>query len=923
MRHRRVVFGLTSSPFHLAATLRQLLRNAPPEVAETTSRLARGLYVDNIVTSLDTPTKLRTFVDEASRLLASHGFEVRDWEEATEAESACSPLLGMTWDRVSDTLACETKSLDQRRQDCPSVTKRVILSVAQAVFDPVGHTTPATVTLKILLQRLWRVKIGWDDAVDETTEKAFRRWLTEAEALKHVKLPRWIGSGDRTLHAFCDASRDAYAAVVFVRTESAEGVQVHLVAAKARVSPLEELTIPRLELLGCLIATRLVDEVKTNPDCEDVSCKFWTDSTVARAWIQKEGRVWNAFVGNRVKEIRQRSSPQEWRHVPGEANPADLPSRGCSPQALADSKWWLGPPWLRESPDNWPPDDAEPENLDEIYRERMKGADLSLVAHAEGEGDPPDWILGLGERFSNFRKVVRVVGWVQRYVRNLGVRRRERVDGELRQAELEEAEGFLWKAVQQQQFKDEVRKLTAGEPLIAKSRLFELRPFLGAGGLVRSRTRIVEAEDTEEFRLPLIVGDCRLLRLKILDVHRNLLHAGPSTVLTHLRETMWLLQGRQTVRKSLRACGGCRRFSARPLTAEEAPLPRLRLQAQRAFESTGVDLAGPVHLRPGRKTARQRKAWIVLFTCAVYRAVHLEVVPSLSTPDFLLAFRRFVARRGRPRHMWSDNGTNFVGAIRAFQGAVQPLVWQLNPPAAPWWGGFWERLVRSLKDALRKTVGKALLTEQELYTVLCEVESVVNLRPLTPTTEDPEDFAALTPAVFLGGPNVENFPEADQADAHLKGRAAYRLSVSAALRRRFRAEYLGALRTRGTVRGARTPKPGDVGLLGADGHKRLGWPLCRVEAVFPGRDGVVRTIRVRMPGGSRLLRPVQRFHWLEATTVESDEPVDGAAAASDGAAAASDEPVAGGGVPVAEVGRLPTVQSRRGRSIRLPRRLLE
>ncbi|XP_035233021.1 uncharacterized protein LOC118204838 [Stegodyphus dumicola] len=164
------------------------------------------------------------------------------------------------------------------------------------------------------------------------------------------------------------------------------------------------------------------------------------------------------------------------------------------------------------------------------------------------------------------------------------------------------------------------------------------------------------------------------------------------------------------------------------MASEPTPLPPDRVTDCAPFEIIGIDLAEPLFLKNGGK------AWIVLFTCAVYRAIHLELVNSLSTDfstdTFLLALRRFVARRGRPRIIYSDNGTNFRGASNDLsklnwakvlkETGTERIIWKFIPPTAAWWGGWWERLVRTVKELLKRTLGKSVLSYEELYTIICD-----------------------------------------------------------------------------------------------------------------------------------------------------------------------------------------------------------
>uniref|UniRef100_A0A5S6PZR0 Integrase catalytic domain-containing protein n=1 Tax=Trichuris muris TaxID=70415 RepID=A0A5S6PZR0_TRIMR len=200
----------------------------------------------------------------------------------------------------------------------------------------------------------------------------------------------------------------------------------------------------------------------------------------------------------------------------------------------------------------------------------------------------------------------------------------------------------------------------------------------------------------------------------------------------------------------------------------------------------------------------RRKAWIVLFTCAIYRAIHLELVTSLTTEAFVQSLRRFVARRGKPSVVYSDNGTNLVGTREALRklewekvkecSDSQGIRWKLIPPSAAWWGGWWERLIRMLKELLRSTLGRASLNYEELLTVLCDCEAVMNSRPLTYVSDGKAYLEPLTPTMFLQDIRQVGMADFDDVDAQvLSRRAKYRRNIMASLRRRFRTEYLGQL----------------------------------------------------------------------------------------------------------------------------------
>lgn len=197
--------------------------------------------------------------------------------------------------------------------------------------------------------------------------------------------------------------------------------------------------------------------------------------------------------------------------------------------------------------------------------------------------------------------------------------------------------------------------------------------------------------------------------------------------------------------------------------------------------------------------------------------------------------------------------------------AVRGMQWKFNPPAAPWWGGWWERMVRMVKDLLKRVLRKACLTYEEMNTTLCDCEAVINSRPITYLSDDITQPRPLTPAMFLRENTDSEVPDLDQIEkVDLKGRFRYRQEIRDNLRKRFRTEYLGQLSRRSKYKNNdRVWKMGEIVLIGSDNEKRLNWPLARVIGVINGRDGVVRVLKLRTANNSELVRPVQRVLPLE------------------------------------------------------------
>ena len=416
---------------------------------------------------------------------------------------------------------------------------------------------------------------------------------------------------------------------------------------------------------------------------------------------------------------------------------------------------------------------------------------------------------------------------------------------------------------------------------IKDPKLVQLRPtyineVLCVGG------RLVNANLPTEAKHQIILPQKhRLSKLIVQHHHEENLHAGREHTLSLVREKYWIVKGKSVVRTVINECLLCEKRRITPIPPLMADLPKERLATNEpAFSYTGVDYFGPMFVKLNKSTRsnqRTSKRYGVLFTCLTIRAVHLELANDLSTDSFLLAFRRFCSRRGRPKLMWSDNGTNFVGADKELRQAIKSMdkqaiaqsrldvTWKFNPPSSPWMGGAWEILVKIVKKALKTIVADRVFAEESLLTFLCEVESMVNSRPLTPVSEDSNDMEALTPNHFLINRRNDNTSPGVFNDNELGMRRKWR-SVQAATQMfwgRFIKEYLPSLNTRSKWYSKQKPiKLGDMVLIKCDSVPRGSWPLARVIELCAGKDEVIRTVKIRS-GDKEFLRPVQKLCVLE------------------------------------------------------------
>ncbi|UYV76691.1 hypothetical protein LAZ67_14001775 [Cordylochernes scorpioides] len=835
-RHKRVVFGVTCSPYLLGAVILHHLKGVSSEFGALPQKLMECLYIDKCVTSVNTEAELVDLVEKSTEIFAKAKMDLRMWQfgpihRVKEVYSRLPPsvdierseeasVLGMKWDLLEDTLNVTPKF----GVIINSLSKRDLLSHTQQIFDPIGFLAPVLLPAKLLIQQAWTVKTDWDEPLPSTIQENFIKWY-----MGHGIRAHW------SIHIFCDASQSAYAAAAFLRCPENKGVSVQLLMSKSRLGPLKKTTIPRMELLACMLGVRLSRYITESLNLAAEPVYYWTDSTTALSWIETN-RQWGTFVNNRVKEICNTSGPNKWFYVPGSLNPADLPSRGCSVLQLKRTRWWEGPEWLKQPQDHWP--------------KQLFHSDRTL-AHARTEVMP--WF----ERFSNFTNIVRINAWIWRFIRNTQKLSPSGMHS-LQLSELEDAEKGIWKTVQHQVFSSRGDSING---------LMIIRDDFG---LIRIKSKLIERDDEYSFRYPILLPTKHhVVTCLIREFHLRHCHAGVQILSAKLRENYWILNSRRSIRSVVSQCAKCRRFSSKPVKTTPIHLPLDRVRDATAFEILGVDLAGPLYLK------NKTKALIVLFTCAVFRAIHLELVTSLSTEAFIQALRRFIARRGRPTVIYSDNGTNFVGANNALKALnwkkivldqnLHKVSWKFIPPTAAWWGGWWERLIRSIKDLLVRILGHSSVYYKEMSTILCDAEATINSRPLTYIHEDFDSLIPLSPSMFLHDSKYVGVSDLDKLDSKkFQDRYRHCLRLREALRSRFRSEYLGQLVQKANER---TPKlsVGDVAIVKVEDKRRLHWPVARIVELFPGRDGHSRVAKVRTKLGT-LIRPVQKLYPLEVSS---------------------------------------------------------
>ncbi|KFD61219.1 hypothetical protein M514_26603 [Trichuris suis] len=501
---------------------------------------------------------------------------------------------------------------------------------------------------------------SWDDPVEESVLRRFGRWYNDLVSLKGLTIPRWLGFSSKLvkaqLHVFADASEKAFGAASYVRLCFDNGkVTSSLVLAKSRIAPRRSLTIWRLELQAAVLAVRLASVAASSLHVEENEIFYWTDSLTVIRWLNMEGCRLRAFVAHRVAEILEMSAVSQWRHINGSLNPADDVSRGVSPSALSRChRWFVGPTFLQLDEQLWPmsteiavdADDPEVMNSPRL---------VAAVVHQE-----VSCVMHLFDRVSRFKTCVRIVAYIYRF---LHYKTFTSTSVTLSAWEIKKALAKCIHVFQRFAFPEEYELLRNGMGLNPKSKLISLDPFLDEDQVIRVGGRLRQGIQLDINRHPAIIpADCSLVHRLVWQRHIDLMHSRTERVLADLRTEYWIMGGRRTVRRIIVRCSYCRRMNAKPCQQFMAPLPKERLYcAAPAFTNVGVDFFGPFEVLIGRKHA---KRYGCIFTCLVSRASHLEVTHSLDTQSFILALRRFIARRGQPSVIYCDNGRNFVAAAK-------------------------------------------------------------------------------------------------------------------------------------------------------------------------------------------------------------------------------------------------------------------
>lgn len=885
---KTVTYGLKSSAFLATRCLIELANIFESKYPLAAFVLKHSSYVDDIQCGSNSISELFCIKKELIELMSEASFALHKWysndleilkdipvelqyfgNRELDKNNICMKTLGLSLDVSSDslTMQCPEKELLER------YTKRNMLSFISQIFDPLGILGPVLVQAKILMQKVWFLNLNWDDYLPEPLHTQWIEFARRLVEMKAISVPRNINMlavNSIELVGYADASNVAYGCCLYLRImDNHKTVKVNLLCSKSRINPkAKQLTTPRLELNSALLLSMLAKKV------HDILCLkynvktfLYMDSQIVLAWLKIQPEKLSVYVANRVKQIQKLTSEFHWFYVQTSDNPADCLSRGISPQALEEKVgqlWFHGPQFLHCT--SYIHCNAKNRNTDfDIPEQRpeQKTCNLCKIENS---------FYGLFAKYSNFEKIIRIMSYVQRFIHNskkenshLGLH------GNLWPKELNSALQTIIKLDQKRHFQEELKILKSHGTL--KCHLKSLNPFIDSLGLMRVGGRLQNSNLPFNQQHPIILPKkSNITRMIILKEHLRLKHAGQKLVLSTLNERYWLINANREIKAVLHKCLICFKLKARAATQLMGSLPLDRVKMSRPFQIVGTDYAGPFYVKQTRiRKPVITKAYIVIFICFTTKAIHIELASDMTTNTFLGCLKRFIARRNKPTKIYCDNGTYFKGANNVLkelyhmqnstdhQNAVnnfcneERISFHFIPSYSPVFGGLWEAGIKSIKYHVKRVVSDTVLTYEELYTVLVQIESILNSRPLTPMSRDENDMSYLSPAHFLTGSSLMSYPELNLVEANVGKLSFWKkcTQMQQHFWQQWHKQYLTTLQNRPKWTNSQVDlKEGMMVILRNKNVSPLKWPVGRIVSVLPGKDGKVRALNVKTVTGS-------------------------------------------------------------------------
>lgn len=870
--HQSMIFGSSSSPFSSQVVKNSHAATYADNEPEAYDALVNGTYVDDYADSRKNVHEAARVTNSAIQIMGDINLHLVNFQSNSKEVLSLLPathvkaefvnlefnsgtidyvikILGMKWNVNEDFLQYRA----DQSQIHPSVlhangsTKRQLLSTIMKIYDPLGLISHFHLQGRLLLQEAWRSGKGWDEPLPDEIQHKLSEWVvTIIEKITTIKIPRCYSKcpdpddAVTELHVFVDASELAMGAIGYFRIAWDDQIEVVPVMGRGKAMPMKTLSTPQAELTAAVMGVRLARAITQLHTYPVQSTTFWTDSKCVLLQLHTTKRL-RSFFAVRVNEILESSKLHQWRHVPTLMNPADYVTKWHNDALDQNCIWFQGPEYLRQPPNLWPDNEF--------------GNDEGTIVVATIQNDSftrPSFSVPTADDWLSTVKATAIQ-----------LRGANRRSDELTPADFDAAENYIFASIQAEAFPNDYDYLQTSTTVTKNSKLWKLSPFMGDDGVIRLQSRLQNAPLSYTTKNPAILPNKHPLVARFIQHFHELHdHVGESQIIAAIRTKAWIIGTRTAVRRVATQCDECKIRRARVVIPKMADLPEVRVTlGEYPFEFSGSDVWGPVELSYGRTVV---KRWVIIFVCMKTRAVYMDMLYDLTADEVLQALNDFQSTRGRPKHIYSDQGTNFHGANNIHHKELDQLrrtigeeaalrfriQWHFNPSHTPHFGGCWERLIGSVKSGISMAkMIKHRPSERIFRRAIKAVEGRMNARPLTFIPLDHNDQEPLTPNHFLlGHANNIGSPYTTQRNDEYSRYGYRRVQyLQQEMWKRWIKEYLPVLTNR--TRWHEDEPNVEVGdkVWVIDGNQdRDNWKRAVVKATIPGKDRRVRVVVVKM-----------------------------------------------------------------------------
>lgn len=764
-KHTRVPFGTPCSTMLLmCCLLYELVCNIAgddEEVIKLKKLLYNSAYVDNIYFPADTDEQCRTRFRKTIEIFKNIGFKLHQFttnnkmllselieENLIETEVSSSgqaPLLGLLWNYNSDYIELKKINLDVNAK-----SKRSVWSSVNSVWDVLGLSLPYMCCIKILRKKIDKLKLQWDDILPDNILNEWIKITKKLNSINPIKVTRYLGNYEDSydIVAYCDASRELIATVLYLKNNRSGKVEFLCAKNKIVSGQMEKKSTPVLEALSleisvelCITMYRYFTDAQCSINIENIY--IFSDSQITLNWLQMVAykyddlRKRGPLLKNRINNIIELSKIKSIKvsHIRSENNLSDLITRAYSHKIIQNSRYYHGPEnVVKLIEDNVFLSLPNPETINERIQR-------SLSARVFSEG----CIINV-KNYSSFIKIVRIIKNVFIVVHNLKVKIKKVNNSN--ENFFVKATNYLIKYAQSLHFQDIIDYLNNGPtskklcPLLHS----KLNLFMDKDNIIRVRSKLKNSTCSFDKKFPILLfNKCHLTNIIISDYHIRCNHLGQNSLINKLRNKFWILKYVSTIKRNIIDCAICAHVNRKPLVVNQNDYRDFRVnpETSRPYAFLSVDMAGPYVVKMENN---QKKVWLCLFTCFYSRHVNIIISYDITALSFLRCLQMHCFRFGTPSYILADRGSNFTGAKSLlmneifndadaknflYENDIRNFSFDFVPTRAPRLNSLVEVLVKQVKNLIFKSIGNKIIDICDFNLMIERISFLINSRPIS------------------------------------------------------------------------------------------------------------------------------------------------------------------------------------------------